>query len=51
LREAHTLSKTLHREVLIGSTSLENPASFVEKLASLSTTVGRQYERVDLSGL
>ena len=51
LREAHALSKTLHREVLIGSTSLETPASFVEKLASLSTTVGRQYERVDLSGL
>ena len=51
LREAHALSKTLHREVIIGSTSLETPTSFVEKLASLSTSDGRQYEHVDLSGL
>lgn len=37
LREAHALSKKLHREVIVGSTSLETPASFVEKLASLGS--------------
>ena len=37
IREAHALSKKLHREVIVGSTSVETPASFVEKLASLGS--------------
>jgi len=54
LREAHALSQLLHREVIIGSTSLETPTSFVQKLAQLSTTpaVPQQYADIaDLSGL
>lgn len=38
LREAHALSQALHRDVIIGSTSLETPTSFIEKLTTLSAT-------------
>jgi syntaxin-binding protein 1 len=56
LREAHVLSRKLHREVIIGSTSLETPASFVEKLAGLasvaSAAIPEKYADIaDLSGL
>ena len=54
LREAHVLSQKLHREVIIGSTSLETPASFVEKLAGLASvaSIPEKYADIaDLSGL
>jgi len=47
LREAHALSKTLHREVIIGSTSVETPASFIEKLTTLATGNESEYDHVD----
>ena len=55
LREARALSQLLHREVIIGSTSLETPTSFVQKLTQLTPaapSVPRQYADIaDLSGL
>jgi len=37
MRVAHTMSKTLQREVLIGSTSVDAPLGFIEKLQNLNT--------------
>ena len=55
LREARALSQLLHREVIFGSTSLETPTSFVQKLTQLTPaapSVPRQYADIaDLSGL
>ena len=37
MRVAHTMSKTLQREVFIGSTSVDAPLGFIEKLQNLNT--------------
>ncbi|KAM0046023.1 putative sec1-like protein [Helianthus debilis subsp. tardiflorus] len=39
LRVCHKLTTSLRREIILGSSSLDNPAQFVEKLKSLTPTV------------
>ena len=51
LREAHALSQALHREVIVGSTSIETPASFVEKLAALGAGMANTAVPADLADL
>jgi syntaxin-binding protein 1 len=38
VRVAHQLSKKLKRDVLLGGTSIDNPATFLEKLHHLSSS-------------
>lgn len=44
VRVAHQLSKKLKRDVLLGGTSIDNPATFLEKLHHLSASDAQHHE-------
>lgn len=48
MRVAHKLAPTLGRDFILGSTSVESPKSFIEKLAALGSTVSEEGVRINM---
>lgn len=48
MRVVHKLAPALQRDLILGSTSVETPTSFIYKLGSLSSTVDEESVRINM---
>lgn len=48
MRVIHKLAPTLHRDLILGSTSVESPSSFIEKLSTLSSSGDEESVKINI---